>query len=180
VIVLAPYSSEWPLRFAQLRAELLTTFAATPVEVEHIGSTSVPGLSAKPVIDVLLGAGSLPSIESKTGDLERLGYRYVPKYERELPMRRYFVRAETATCNRVHLHGVVLGSQLWCNHLAFRDALRSDLALLASYQSLKRELATRFATDKSAYTAAKEPFIRSVLDALQPTALRSSESREGG
>ena len=61
--------------------------------VEHIGGTSVPGLAAKPVIDVLLGAHSLADIESKIPPLNEVGYADVPKYERELPMRRYFVKS---------------------------------------------------------------------------------------
>ncbi len=77
-------------------------------------------------------------------------------------MRRYFVKP-AATSLRVHLHAVELGSLLWQEHLAFRDALRTDATLSSRYQSLKLRLAEEFAADKSAYTVAKGPFIRSVL-----------------
>ncbi len=163
-VIVSPYSSEWPHLFCAIRAELLQLFAPTVVEVEHIGSTSVPGLAAKPVIDVLLGARSLAFIESYIRPLGELGYLYVSKYERELPMRRYFVKS-SATSLRIHLHAVQLDSKLWQDHLTFRDVLRTDPNLRARYQSLKLHLAQVFEHDKSAYTAAKDPFIQSVLTA---------------
>lgn len=168
-VIVRPYSSEWPNHFRDVRDELLPAFAPLAVVVEHIGSTSVPGLAAKPVIDVLLGADSLAEVESKIEALGRLGYGYVPKYERELPMRRYFVKS-SAGALRIHLHAVERGSRLWQEHLAFRDALRADAGLRSEYQSLKLELAERFADDKSAYTDAKGPFIRTVMAALERSA----------
>jgi GrpB-like predicted nucleotidyltransferase (UPF0157 family) len=161
-VVLTPYSPDWPTQFHAICEELLSAFAPTPVTIEHIGSTSVPGLAAKPVIDVLLGAHSLADIESKIKPLNKIGYSYVPKYEREISVRRYFVKA-SATSLRVHLHAVELGSRLWQEHLAFRDRLRVDADLCAQYQALKLRLAEEFADDKSAYTTAKSPFIQAVL-----------------
>lgn len=164
-VVVSPYSAEWPDQFRVVREELLSVFASMAVEVEHIGSTSVPGLAAKPVIDVVLGAGSLIDIESKIEALGEHGYEYVQKYERELPMRRYFVKS-SQTALRVHVHGVELESRLWRQHVAFRDALRTDAALRSRYQALKLRLAETFADDKPAYSAAKDPFIQSVLARL--------------
>lgn len=164
-VVVTAYNPEWPRCFAGVRAELHRVFAPLPVAVEHIGSTSVAGLAAKPVIDVLLGADSLRSIESKIPALGERGYSYVAKYERELPLRRYFVKS-AATPFRIHLHAVEQGSRLWQEHLAFRDALRADAALRVQYQSLKLRLAEAFAADKSAYTSAKSPFIVAALAAI--------------
>jgi GrpB-like predicted nucleotidyltransferase (UPF0157 family) len=161
--VVSPYSAEWPDLFRYIRGELLGVFSPLVIAIEHIGSTSVPGLAAKPVIDVLLGAQSLGDIESRIGPLGELGYAYVSKYEREIPMRRYFVKPPGVSL-RVHLHGVTIGSPIWCEHLAFRDALRGDADLRARYETLKLRLAEAFAHDKSAYTAAKGPFIRAVLE----------------
>jgi GrpB-like predicted nucleotidyltransferase (UPF0157 family) len=161
-VVLTPYSPDWPNQFHAIREELLSVFVPTLVNIEHIGSTSVPGLAAKPVIDVLLGARSLEDIESKIKPLNEIGYLYVPKYEREIPMRRYFVKS-SATSLRVHLHAVELGSRLWQEHLAFRDRLRTDAHLRSQYQTLKFRLVEEFADDKAAYTDAKSPFIQAVL-----------------
>lgn len=162
-VVLMPYAADWPDQFARVRNELLAALDGTDGQAEHIGSTAVPGLIAKPVLDVLLGAATLARIEAAVPALARRGYRYVPRYETELPMRRYFVRDADDASLRVHVHGVVTGSPLWREHLAFRDALRADPALIARYQALKQDLATRFAEDKAAYTAAEAPFIRGVI-----------------
>lgn len=161
-----PWSDAWPLDFGRIRVALREAFAPREVEIEHIGSTAVPGLTAKPVIDVLVGVGRLDEAEAAIPALAARGFVYVSKYERELPMRRYFVRDATADAPRAHVHAVETGSALRRRHLAFRDALRSDRALREAYQSLKLRLAREHADDKAAYTAAKDPFIRAVLDAL--------------
>ncbi len=163
--LLRPYCEDWPQHYLQVRQELIGVFAPLSVEIQHIGSTSVPGLVAKPVIDVLLGAPGLNQVESRIPDLDALGYRYVSKYERELPMRRYFVRPAAIT-PRIHLHAVALHSDFWRMQLAFRDLLRSDARVRGEYQALKLELAERFSGDKSAYTAAKAPYIEMVLASL--------------
>ena len=162
--VVSPYSPEWPKLFQAIREELLLAFSPTVVAIQHIGSTSVPGLAAQPVIDVMLGAHSRADIESRIEPLCQLGYAYVSKYESELPMRRYFVKSPP-TSPRIHVHGVERGSCLWQEHLAFRNALRADDDLRIRYQTLKLQLAEQFADNKPAYTAAKKPFIQSVLGA---------------
>jgi GrpB-like predicted nucleotidyltransferase (UPF0157 family) len=162
--VVAAHSPAWPRLFLVLRDELQTAFAATHVDIEHIGSTAVAGLSAKPVIDILVGAASLADIEARIPALQVAGYDYVSRYESELPMRRYFVKSPPDSL-RVHVHAVVRGGDHWHDHLAFRDALRTDADLRERYQALKLDLAQRFAHDKSAYTEAKGPFIRDAITA---------------
>lgn len=154
----------WPTCFVAVRDELRGVFAPLDVQVEHIGSTSVPGLAAKPVIDVMLGAASLELVASRIAALQARGYAYVPQYEDVLPERRYFRRSPGAL-PRIHLHAVVTGSAMWRGHLAFRDALRADKDLRARYQDLKLRLAREHAADKAAYTEAKGPFIRAVIEA---------------
>lgn len=161
-VIIKPYSPAWRSLFQHERETILHAFAPLDVAVEHIGSTSVEGLAAKPVIDILLSASSLLVIEQHIKTLAKQGYIYVPKYEAEIPMRRYFVKSPLGSL-RVHLHGVQAGSDIERNHLVFRDALRTDAALREEYQTLKLRLAQEFADDKATYTAAKEPFIRSVL-----------------
>ena len=92
---------EWPARFSEAVAELRTVFSGLPVQLEHIGSTSVVGLCAKPILDILLGAPELSAIEERIQALAELGYRYRPEHEAEIPDRRYFVRrveAPRSTC----------------------------------------------------------------------------------
>lgn len=165
-VTIEPWSTEWAAEFARLRDALKVVLQPATMQIEHIGSTSVQGLAAKPVIDILLGAASLADLESNIEALAGIGFEYVPKYEDELPMRRYFVKSQEGGL-RVHLHGVVIDSTLWREHLVFRDALCRDTLLREQYQALKLQLAAHFAHDKSAYSAAKGPFIRSVMTALQ-------------
>ena len=158
-----PYSEAWPSEFAAVRAELLAAFRDDTILIEHIGSTSVPGLCAKPVIDVLVGASSLENIEVAIPRLAAAQYEYVNKYEVEIPTRRYFVRQESRG-PRVHVHAVVERSKIWNEHLTFRGALRSNTATRDAYALLKINVAYAHKNDKAAYTAAKAPFITRILD----------------
>jgi GrpB-like predicted nucleotidyltransferase (UPF0157 family) len=114
------------------------------------------------VLDIVLGVAALDEMETRAPALARIGFNYRPEYQLLIPGRRYFVRAE-GKAPRVHLHAVILGGTLWGQHLRFRDALREDQELMQSYAALKRLLAVVHATDKTAYTDAKAPFIRQVL-----------------
>jgi GrpB-like predicted nucleotidyltransferase (UPF0157 family) len=159
--LLVDYQPGWPRHYRAAAAELATVLARATASIDHIGSTAVPGLCAKPVIDILLGVGNLALVTERIGALEKLGYRYRPQYEDTLPQRRYFVRAAD-DWPRIHLHAWVYGSVEWARHLAFRDALRSQPGLAREYAELKRKLAALHADDKAAYTAAKAPFIQRV------------------
>lgn len=154
---LLPWQPAWPEQAAALAERLRAAFPEGVVE--PIGSTSVPGLCAKPVLDLMLGVPELALL-----DPARLpGWRYRPEHEVELPERRYFTLDAGAAWPRVHLHGLVRGGLLWRRHLQFRDALRRDAALREAYAALKTRLAVEHAGDKAAYQAGKGPFIRGVL-----------------
>lgn len=161
-VLLTPYSPLWPAVFDLEKRRLLEVFNDA-VMVEHIGSTAVPGLGAKPIIDMMLGAPDLKLIEGRIPALEADGWRYVPEFEKAMPERRYFTRLDQPP-GKFHLHAVVLGSSFWQRHLAFRDALRTQPALADRYWRIKQRLATRHAKDRAAYTDAKSEFIRSVLE----------------
>ena len=159
-IEVAPYDARWPAAFEQERAllaEALGPWLAGPPE--HIGSTAVPGLAAKPVIDIMAPvhtlAASRPAIEAA----RELGYVHYP-YKPDVM--HWFCKPSAAHRTH-HLHLVPLGSPLWRERLAFRDALRADPELRASYQALKLDLAQRHRLVREAYTNAKTPFIEQVL-----------------
>ncbi|RVT46828.1 GrpB family protein [Rubrivivax albus] len=160
-VQIVDYQESWPSAFEQVASVLRTVMAGHQVEIEHTGSTAVPGLCAKPVLDVLLGVCALSEVESKVAELEQVGYQYRPEYEAQIPLRRYFVKSAEESCPRVHLHAVQTNGLLWQEHVAFRQALRSNSALADEYGSLKRNLAS--SVGKSEYTEAKAPFIRGVL-----------------
>ncbi|HYC38619.1 MAG TPA: GrpB family protein [Usitatibacter sp.] len=161
-VVLTPYSPLWPAVFDIEQRRLLEIFNDSVV-VEHIGSTAVPGLGAKPVIDVMLGSPDLAVVEGRIPTLEADGWRYVPEFERAMPERRYFTKLDQPP-GKFHLHAVVLGGLFWQRHLAFRDALRADPRLAQRYWRVKQHLAARFPDDRAAYTEAKGDFIRAVLE----------------
>lgn len=164
-VQLLEYQDTWPGQFLSVAEEVRSAIAVRSAVIEHIGSTSVPGLCAKPVLDILVGVTSLAEAEAGVPALFAAGFLYRPEYEQAIPDRRYFARPE-GPLPRVHLHAVLLDGALWRQHLGFRDALRQDPRLARSYAALKRHLAMRHGSDKSAYTEAKAPFIRQVLAAL--------------
>ncbi len=175
-VSLVDHQPAWAAEYALVANELAGALAALSPRVEHIGSTSVPGLCAKPVLDVLLGLPALGDLADGMARLAALGYRYRPEHEAQIPDRRYFVREASSrpgVGHRVHLHAVQRGGRLWQEHLAFRDALRDDSALMARYAALKRGLAVAHADDKAAYTEAKAPFIRQVLAGAAHPAARN-------
>lgn len=166
-VVLLDHQPEWAQQAAAVVAELqaLPGLAAWPIE--HIGSTAVPGLCAKPVLDLLLG---LPDLDAAANQLiaalPPAGWQYRPEHEATLPERRYFTRAATPDCPRLHLHAVQQGGSFWQRHLAFRNALRQRPEWAAQYGALKQQLAQVHARDAAAYTEAKGPFIRACLAEL--------------
>lgn len=159
---IVPYNPDWPTRFQFEKERLINASAGLFEHIEHIGSTSVPGLSAKPIIDILAGIKSLSDAPVFIPLLQALGYQYVPEYESQLPERRYLTLTQN-DCVVVHLHVVVTGSRFWCDHLTFRDRLLENPDLRDKYAKLKSELAQQYGKDRIGYTNAKSAFIRKVL-----------------
>jgi GrpB-like predicted nucleotidyltransferase (UPF0157 family) len=160
-VVIANHDERWPGLFAAERARLLGALPAG-FEIEHVGSTSVPGLAAKPIVDMLLGGADLAAVDRVLPLLAQLGYDYRPEHEAVLPQRRYLGYPLTRP-RQFHLHGVQQGGAFWREHLCFRDRLRAHPTLAAAYAALKRSLAQRFGEDREGYTAAKTGFIQRVL-----------------
>ena len=160
---LHPYDPSWPEAFAAERGRLASLLPGVFTEIEHIGSTAVPGMLAKPVIDLMAGVESMARARSIAEHVCNSGYTTSTAFNETLVDRQWFMR--WAEGHRTHhLHVVVHGGDVWREHLAFRDKLRSDSALAARYATLKSRLATAHAADREAYTAAKTGFIRSALD----------------
>ena len=159
---LLEYQDIWSMQYLQAAEQVRAAVVAAGAVVEHIGSTAVPGLCSKPVLDMLLGVASLSEAEASIPGLAAVGFVYRPEYEHQIPERRYFVKP-AGRLPRVHLHAVVVDSVLWRHHLYFRDELRQDEQLMESYAALKKHLSVVYAADKAAYTEAKAPFIQQVL-----------------
>jgi GrpB-like predicted nucleotidyltransferase (UPF0157 family) len=156
------YDPEWPGRFAIERDRLLGLFSGTFSGIEHFGSTAVPLLAAKPVIDILAGVESMGVADWLLGPLCRAGYDTSKEFNATLKDQRWLMLQENGA-RKYHLHLVVYGELEWRQKLAFRDALRGDHELALQYERLKRELAMRHFKDREAYTAAKSDFIKGVV-----------------
>lgn len=160
---LVGYDPIWPQLFYEERQRLIQECGSVLLDVEHIGSTAVPGLAAKPLIDMIASVKSLDDYKALIEPLERLGYEYMP--ERIFSDRVFFPKGPRD--NRTHhLSIVVQGSDGWTLPIAFRDYLRSDVGVRKEYQALKYLLASRYPNDRSTYTGGKSDFIRTVLDVV--------------
>ena len=162
-VVVGPYDPRWPKFFEEERVRIERAIGPWVEEIEHVGSTAVPGLAAKPVIDVMVGVGSLEDSPAIVGRLEAIGYEYVPEFERQMPSRRYFRKLREG--RRTHQIHLVERSNLewWDRHVLFRDHLRAHPDIANEYARLKYELARRFRDDREAYTRAKTEFISEVV-----------------
>ena len=149
-IVIADYDPAWPERFAVERERIRAALGDRALRIEHIGSTSVPGLAAKPIVDILVEVASVDDV-----DLEPAGYVLRVREEGH----RMFRTPELD----VHVHVWASGSPNIASDLAFRDRLRSSPEDRAAYEALKRELATRDWPDLNYYAEAKGPLIREIL-----------------
>lgn len=159
-IRLVDYDPDWPRRFERERAALSTAIGPwIDGGIHHVGSTAVPGLEAKPIIDILVGVRDLDESRACFEPLAALGYAYAPYLATEM----HWLCKPHPSRRTHHLHLIPTEFERYRAELAFRDRLRADDRLAAEYAALKQRLATRFENDRDAYTAAKSEFIGSAL-----------------
>ena len=163
-IEIAEYDTRRPARFAP-EAEQIRRLLDTPsLEIEHHGSTAVPGLAAKPVIDMLVAVDSIGSAEQYAATLVQNGYEPGdPRYRDQWPGRIVVIRRESGT--RVcHVHLMLRRHTVWTRLIAFRDHLRTHPNVAREYADLKRSLAGTLGHDRHAYMSAKGDFIARITD----------------
>jgi GrpB-like predicted nucleotidyltransferase (UPF0157 family) len=160
-VTVVEYSPGWREKFERERELLTRVVGADAGIVEHVGSTSVEGLAAKPIIDIMIGLHDFSAAADFVPGIQGLGYEYVPEHEAVMPERRYF-RKRAGGVTTHHVHMVQAGGEFWRRHLLFRDYLRANPDAVAAYAALKKELARREWGDKGGYTDAKTAFIREV------------------
>jgi len=160
-IVIVDYDPEWPRRYEALRARIAPIVGDLAAEIVHLGSTSVPGLAAKPVIDLniqLRSSNDLPAVIER---LAGLGYRH--EGDLGIPGRETFA---TPPSYSVHDHHLYVCAPDWAGHadqIAFRDYLRAHPTTARAYARLKRSLAARHRDNRGAYANAKAGFVAAVL-----------------
>lgn len=159
------YDRLWPEQFAQEAERLRQAMGDALVAVEHVGSTSVPGLSAKPVLDILIGVRVFGEGEASVPALEALGYEC--RGENGIPGRLFFRKGLVEYRRTHHLHMVETGHEQWVSMLSFRDYLRAHPDEARRYEALKHDLASRFRDDRRAYTDGKAEFVEAVLKKAQ-------------
>ena len=151
----------WPEAFQRLAAELRAALGELAVAVEHVGSTAVSGLAAKPILDIAIGLAPGINPIGVITPLQPLGARFRGDKGDEGGL---LLVLEDRPAHRVaHLHVVGYGDAQWRRYLALRDRLRADQAVRSAYAQLKGDLAAQFSGDHRAYTAAKAAFIQQLL-----------------
>lgn len=151
----------WPARFEASAAAIRAACGEHLVGLEHVGSTSVPGLAAKPIIDLMPVVARFEDGEACIAPIEALGYAYRGEYG--IAGRHYFVRDGDGDRLREHVHLLVAGSAEAEKHLLFRDYLRAHPDRARAYETLKRALALRHGGDREAYTDGKAAFVEATL-----------------
>jgi GrpB-like predicted nucleotidyltransferase (UPF0157 family) len=157
-VFLVPWDESWEKEYRDETAAIRRKIGDYMVACHHIGSTSVPGLSAKPIIDIAIEVRAFSDGYLCVAGLVEIGYRH--RIIEELPGRHYFSKGEPRT-HQIHLYEK--GNEHLRRQLAFRDLLRGNESVRNEYQRLKEELADAHKTDKLAYAAAKTEFIERVL-----------------
>lgn len=154
------YDPQWPQRFERERASLASAVGPwVSGGIHHVGSTAVPGLEAKPTIDILVGVEDLENARACFEPLASLGYLYAPYRPGEM---HWFCKPSPSR-RKFHLHLVPADSQRFGDELAFRDRLRDSPGVAREYAELKKLLAGRFQDDREGYTEGKSDFIARVL-----------------
>lgn len=154
------YRAEWADLFIKEKLLLESIFKPVEVEIHHIGSTAVAGLSAKPIIDILLAADRLEQVEKASPELEAAGYK--AKGENGLQGRRYFQKNDGAGVRKVHLHSYEKGNKEVYRHLVFRDYLRNHPNDAERYTKLKEMAAVKFVYDIESYMDEKSPLVKEI------------------
>lgn len=162
-IVVCDYDPVWAAMFEQERRLVQDALGSIVVTVEHVGSTAVPGLAAKPIIDLLVGVRSLPAARSCcTEPLQALRYTHMAEYESWLPGEMLFRKGVPGPWTH-HVHLMEASSPRWEEFILIRDYLRGHAQIASAYGNLKRALALVFDDDIAGYRNAKGPFLKAVL-----------------
>ena len=160
VVRLVPYDPAWPALFVAEAERVQKIFSAGGLVVllEHTGSTAIPGLAAKPILDILAGYPEGAFVGDYVDTLTSA--EYVHRGEQGIPGREFFRRGNPRS---YHLHLAAVDSAFWRDHLTFRNRLRADESLREAYAALKRDLAARCPRDRESYIDGKNPFVKEIL-----------------
>lgn len=160
---IVPHDPQWTREFETIATELLGACGTAALMIEHVGSTAIPGLAAKPILDVIVGVTDLAASLDLIPALDGLGFLY--RGQDDVPDR-HFLRRGTGDIVTHHLSLAEPDSNYVRVTLAFRDALRADRQLAAAYEAIKHDLASRYPNDRESYINGKTAFVKGVLRSL--------------
>jgi 16S rRNA processing protein RimM len=157
-IEVVDYDPSWPQQFEAEAERIRSALGDIAARIDHVGSTAVPGLAAKPVVDLQMSVPDIDDRQAYAGPLTRLGYEHVP--DPQMPDYPFFGWPAGRLARTFHIHVCEAGSEHERRHLGFRDRLRAEPTARAEYEALKRELALRHGNDIEAYNDEKGSFIK--------------------
>jgi GrpB-like predicted nucleotidyltransferase (UPF0157 family) len=163
-VIIFDYNPRWPTLYAEEKTQIHNVISEYIEDIQHVGSTSVPGLGAKLIIDILIGIRDLTLVEKCVQPLQNLGYEYLGEYG--IPGRHFFRKPSGTymSARRTHnVHMVETNQYEWRRHILFRDYLRTHPVDAKQYEELKRALAEKFESDREGYTIAKTDFINTIV-----------------
>ena len=167
MIVIVPYDPDWPKRYTDEARKVREALGALVVRIDHVGSTSVPGLAAKPVIDIQVSVPSVHPLSLITGPLSQVGYTHIPDPDEEFERVYPLFRKPAIWPSSHHIHVCAAGSEQERRHLAFRDYLRGHPETATEYVDLKYRLAASHdgasTESRERYAMAKSEFVEGVL-----------------
>ncbi len=158
-VQLVPFKETWAEAFQVEKTALKSALGDNAVDIQHVGSTAIIGLTAKPIIDIAIAVPSLDIVEQLMTPLHKLGYDYTD--EQGVPSRRFFAKGPES--NRTHYLHISEANTEYKRLVFFRDSLNRNPELCQQYESLKRTLAAKFPSDRAAYTQGKNDFIKKIL-----------------
>lgn len=159
-VKIVPHNSDWKDIYEKEEKLLYPVFRKYNVDIRHIGSTSITGLVAKPIIDIMIGFENLANVNECILEIMKLGYCYFGECGRS--GRKFFVKEQQGLTTH-HLHIVEQGSKYWENNLLFKDILTKNNSSRKRYEKLKRDLARKHQNDREAYRKGKSNFINKIL-----------------
>ena len=158
-VIIEDYNPDWEKQFQAEKRKIIETLDAA-ITIEHIGSTSIKGLGAKPILDIAIGVNDLEDVGKFIEPLKQIGYEFV--YHQEFPERRFFRKGQWGAGTH-HLHFYRFEGEHWNNQILFRNYLRNNPNAMKKYHQLKLELAEKYRFNRVAYTENKASFIYDIL-----------------
>lgn len=163
IVKLYPHSDEWGKVAEATIKNLKDIFSDKAVDVQHVGSTSINGIKAKPIIDIAVGVKSFEDVDNIIETLEDNGFIHVVDNDDE--RQRFFSSGDFDADTRTHhIHVVIFGDKEWCDYIKFRDTLNNDVSKRRAYEELKLNLEKKYPNNRYEYTEAKADFISGILN----------------